>query len=93
MYLFGSAVTNKPAGLLDAEFTKKGRIEHHFYAMDTVSVVFIEVKKAYVTGRRRLDVIAQALAESLGMPDFPNCFSLSFCFRFRFDNTANSISL
>ena len=82
MYLFGSAITNKPEGLLDAQFTKRGRIEHHFYAMDTVSIVFIEVKKLYVLGRSRLDVIAQALAESLSMPDFPN-----------FDDTANNISL
>ena len=82
MYLFGSAITNKPEGLLDAQFTKRGRIEHHFYAMDTVSIVFIEVKKLYVLGRSRLDVIAQALAESLGMPDFPN-----------FDDTANNIIL
>ena len=33
-------------GLLNSEFTKRGRIEHHFYAMDSVSIVFIEVKKA-----------------------------------------------
>jgi hypothetical protein len=82
VYLFGSAVTNKPEGLLDAQFTRRGRIEHHFYAMDTVSIVFIEAKKTYVTGRSKLDVIAQALAEALGMSDFPN-----------FDDAANNISL
>ena len=68
--------------MLDAEFTKRGRIEHHFYAMDTVSIVFIGAKKPYVTGKGRLDVIAQVLAESLGMLDFLNFFS--FCCRFRY---------
>jgi hypothetical protein len=52
---------------LEAEYTKRGRIEHHFYAMNSVSIVFIEVKKAYNMGRARLDVIAQILAESAGM--------------------------
>jgi hypothetical protein len=28
--LFGHAVTNNPEGLLESEFAKKGRIEHHF---------------------------------------------------------------
>ena len=49
--LFGSAVVNKPEGLLDAEFTKKGRIEHHFYAVSSISIVFIEVKKNLVLGK------------------------------------------
>jgi hypothetical protein len=61
--LFGSAVVNKPEGILDAEFTKRGRIEHHFYALNSVSIVFIEVKKTYVFGKGRLDMIAQVLAE------------------------------
>jgi hypothetical protein len=65
--LFGSKVINKPEGLLDAEFAKRERIEHHFYAMGTVSVVLIEVKRHYATGRKKLDIIAQVLAESLGM--------------------------
>jgi hypothetical protein len=68
--LFGSAVINKPEGYLDAEFTKRGRIEHHFCAMSAVSVVFIEVKKTYTIGRQRLDVIAQVLAECAGMSNF-----------------------
>ena len=76
MCLFGSKVTNKLEGLLDAEFIKRGRIEHHFYAMGTVSIVFIEVKKHYATGRQKLDVIAQVLAESLSMSHFPNFFFL-----------------
>jgi hypothetical protein len=68
--LFGCAIINNPEGLLDAEFTKKGRIEHHFCSMNSVSIVFIEVKKTYVMGKGRLDVIAQVLAECAGMSDF-----------------------
>jgi len=65
--LFGGSVINKPEGLLDSEFSKKGRIEHHFYAMNSISIVFIEVKKTYTIGKARLDVIAQVLAESAGI--------------------------
>jgi hypothetical protein len=61
--LFGSAVVNKPEGLLDAKFTKKGRIEHHFYAFHSVSIVFLGIKKNFILGDGRLDVIAQVLAE------------------------------
>ena len=69
--LFGNAVVNEPEGLLDAQFTKKGKIKHHFYAMRSISIVFIEVEKTYALGKGRLDVIAQVLAESAGMSDFP----------------------
>jgi hypothetical protein len=68
--LFGCAIINNPEGLLEAEFTKKGRIEYHFCSMNSVSIVFIEVKKTYVMGKGRLDVIAQVLAECAGMSDF-----------------------
>jgi hypothetical protein len=74
--LFGSAVINKPEGLLEAEYTKKRRIEHHFYAMNLISIVFIEVKKEYTIGSGRLDVIAQILAESAGMSFPPSFFPL-----------------
>jgi hypothetical protein len=70
LYLFGGAVFNQPECILDAQYTKRGRIEHHFYAMRTVSIVFIEVKKSLVMGRRRLDVIAQVLAECTGVLGF-----------------------
>jgi hypothetical protein len=82
--LFRCAILNNPEGLLDAEFTKKERIEHHFCSMNSVSIVFIEVKKTYAMGKGRLDVIAQVLAECAGMSDF----SL-----FWFDDAANNISL
>jgi len=79
--LFGCAVINRPEGLLDAEFTKRGRIEHHFCSMNSVSIVFIEAKKVYVLGDGRLDVIAQVLAESAGMLDFPLFFLLCCSFK------------
>ena len=66
MCLFGTAIINKPEGLLDAEFTKRGKIEHHFCSLSSVSIVFIEVKKTLVSGKAKLDVIAQVLAESAG---------------------------
>jgi hypothetical protein len=61
--LFGNAIVNKPEAMLDSEFTKREGIEHHFYALRSVSVVFIEVKKVLVLGDGRLDIIAQVLAE------------------------------
>jgi hypothetical protein len=65
--LFGHAVTNNPEGLLESEFTKKGRIEHHFITVKSASIVFIEVKKTMFTGQgRQLDVIGQVLAECAG---------------------------
>jgi len=77
--LFGCAIINNPEGLLEAEFAKKGRIEHHFCSMNSVSIVFIEVKKTYVMGKGRLDVIAQVLAECAGMSDF-SLFTYGFRF-------------
>src|SRR3989440_12272675 len=68
--LFGCAIINNPEGLLEAEFTKKGRIEYHFCSMNSVSIVFIEVTKAYALGKGRLDVVAQVLAESAGISNF-----------------------
>jgi hypothetical protein len=62
--LFGIAVVNQPEGLLDARFTKKGKIKHHFYAMNSISIVFIEVEMfLFVGGKQRLDVLEQVLAE------------------------------
>jgi hypothetical protein len=56
--LFGHAVINNPEGLLESEFAKKGWIKHHFIAMQSVGIVFIEVKKTMFVGKgRRLDVI------------------------------------
>jgi hypothetical protein len=75
--LFGSTIINKPEGLPDSEYTRKGRVEHHFYAMDSISIVFIEVKKSIISGDGRLDAIAQVLAESAGMSDFFLSLSLS----------------
>ena len=38
--------------------------------MNSVSIVFIEVKKTYVMGEGRLDIIAQVLAECASISDF-----------------------
>ena len=79
MCLFRNAIINKPGGLLEAEFTKNGRIEDHFYAVNSICVViFVQVKKNLTMGSRRLDVIAQILAESAGMsfPPPPSFFPL-----------------
>jgi hypothetical protein len=96
VYLFGGAVTIKLGGLLDAKFKKRGTIKQHFYAMDTISIVFLEIEKAFVAGRRKLDVMAQVLAELLSMPNFPN-FPPPFFFRcvaaLDFDSTANVSSV
>jgi hypothetical protein len=67
IFLFGNTVVNKLEALLDSEFTKRGRIEHHFYAMKSVSIVFVEVKEASTMGMGRLDIIAQVLAECASM--------------------------
>jgi hypothetical protein len=61
--VFRSSIVNRPEGLLESEVTKKGRIEYHFNALRSVSIVFIEVKKVYTVGKDRLDVVAQVLAE------------------------------
>ena len=61
--VFNSIIVNKPETLLDAEFTRKGRIGHHFVALDSVSIVFIEVKKSWTMGKQGLDIKGQVLAE------------------------------
>lgn len=54
-------------GLLD-EFTRKGRIEHHFIALKSISIVFMEVKKTLCDGGMdALNMKAQVLAECAGM--------------------------
>jgi hypothetical protein len=56
---------------MESDITRKGRIEHHFYALDSISIVFLKVKKDMVAGKARLDVIAQVLAECAGMSKAP----------------------
>ncbi|KAL2864582.1 uncharacterized protein BJX67DRAFT_360907 [Aspergillus lucknowensis] len=69
--VFGTAIVNKPEGLLDSRFSKRGRIEHHFVSLRSTSVVFIEVKRIWTLGKGRLDVKAQVLAECAAC-DFAN---------------------
>ncbi|KAN0070542.1 hypothetical protein V8E54_011411 [Elaphomyces granulatus] len=61
--LFQSTIVNKPEGLLEGEFTKKGRIKHHFIAVDSVSTVFMEVKEILTLSKSGLDIKGQVLAE------------------------------
>lgn len=56
----------KPEGILDSEMTKRGRIEHNFLALKSVSTVFIEVKRELATGKQRMDMKAQVLAGCFG---------------------------
>jgi hypothetical protein len=58
---------NKPEGLLEGEFTKKGRIKHHFIAVDSVSTVFMEVKEILTLSKSGLDIKGQVLAECAAM--------------------------
>lgn len=60
-------MVNKPEGILDSQITKKGRIEHHFTAVKSISIIFIEVKKNFALGKNLLDTKAQVLAECAGM--------------------------
>ena len=99
MCLFGSAIINKPEGLLDAKFTKRGKIVHHFCSLSLVSIIFIEVKKDLVWGKGKLDVIAQVLAESAGRLYFLSLFLIKkIKIKIKnkllpFNDTANNISL
>ena len=58
--------------------------------MNSVSIVFIEVKKAYALSKGRLDVVAQVLAESAGMSNFTPFFLVTAS---DLDDNANNISL
>ncbi|KAN0067920.1 hypothetical protein V8E54_013848 [Elaphomyces granulatus] len=61
--VFGHAIINRPEGIITAEFTRNGRIEHHFIAFESATVVFIEVKKALFVNSDEIDIKAQVLAE------------------------------
>lgn len=63
--LFGIAITNKPEGLLESKFSKRGRIEHRFVSVGSISVVFIEVKKEVSTSKARSNSGFQATPKSL----------------------------
>jgi hypothetical protein len=38
--------------------------------MNSVNIIFIEVKKTYIMGKGRLNIIAQVLTEYTGISDF-----------------------
>ncbi|OXV06001.1 hypothetical protein Egran_06231 [Elaphomyces granulatus] len=62
-FISSSTIVNKPEGLLGGEFTNKGRIKHHFIAVDSVSTVFMEVKEILTVSKSGLDIKGQVLAE------------------------------
>lgn len=57
MCLFRNIIINKLEGLLDAKFTKKGRIKYYFYTMSLINIIFIEVKKNLVISKGKLNII------------------------------------
>jgi hypothetical protein len=67
MCLFRGTLINKPESLLESYYKTSDRIEHYFWAFNSVNIIFIEVDKYYVSGKARLDLIGQVLAECLGM--------------------------
>lgn len=64
-------MTNRPEQLLDGEVTGRGRIEHQFLTFGAIVVLFIEVKKDLLSGEKRLDQLAQVLAEADGLSPNP----------------------
>jgi hypothetical protein len=62
---FQNTIINKPGGLLEREFTRKGRIEHHFIVVESISIVFIEVKKILAIRKAGLDMKAPECAGML----------------------------
>jgi hypothetical protein len=39
------AIAKKPEGIVTTAFTRNGRIEHHFIALESTAILFIKVKK------------------------------------------------
>lgn len=68
--------------MIQGEFTRHGRIEHHFGALDSISIVFVEVKRELATGKAKLDAKAQVLAEAAGELQVSSIFKDSQCTKF-----------
>jgi hypothetical protein len=58
--LFRHAILNKPARIVTTAFT---RIEHHFIALESATILFIKVKKVSFVNSDNFDIKAQVLAE------------------------------
>lgn len=63
-------MTNLPEEILEVDVTERGRTEHQFLVYGAVVVLFIQVKKELLTGKAKLDQIAQLLAEADGSCPF-----------------------
>lgn len=53
--LLSGAILIKSEGLLESQSSQK-RIEHHFITADSISMVFIEVKKILTIGKSGLNI-------------------------------------
>ena len=67
---FGFAFRNLPESLINGRISTKGRIEHHFRAFGSITILVIEVKYKVGNATERLDGIAQVIAECAGQSPF-----------------------
>lgn len=80
--LFEKRIMNSPEKLFSGGVTSKGKIEYQFMSLNTVIIVFVEVKREMAAGSARLDQIAQVMAEADGKQ--ASCFLLHPSFLFFF---------
>ena len=64
--LFKKRIVNKPEQKLTCGVANRGEIEFRYVALDSIIVLFIEVKKEYLSGKALLTQIAQVMAEADG---------------------------
>ena len=64
--VFGFAFRNLPESTIEGRIITKDRVEYHFKAIDSIAVLFIEMKLKIGSGKERLDAIAQVIAECDG---------------------------
>lgn len=67
LFRFHSAVANKSEGVTEGVLSSDGCNKHHFWALDTISVVLIKVKKILATRTKGLNIKGQILAEPASM--------------------------
>jgi hypothetical protein len=68
--LFKKRIVNKPEQKLVGGVATRGEIEYQYVALNSIIVVFIEVKKEYMSGKNLLNQIAQVMAEGDGMDTY-----------------------
>ncbi|KAF8493301.1 hypothetical protein F5888DRAFT_1618085 [Russula emetica] len=64
--VFCFAFRNLPESTIERRATTKRRVEYHFQAIGSISVLFIEVKLRIGSRKERLDAVAQVIAECDG---------------------------